>query len=225
MNLNNKNDKIKKLDNMDFLRETSTVLSFTDFNEIKLSVFELKEAIKRLEQYLYYSDLNPFSKNVSYINYARFIYESYLNDAYIIQTRFRKVINSIKKENRFSLTREEKDKIEEKYNIVVNKLRKITKEKRGTHVHDRRYNDKDFLIVDLMERQNKIHKELTGKPKQEYMGKDVYYNVTIIHLDDVQNMIIENNNYIYTIINDFLKEILEIIINQICLHIDKCKKN
>ena len=63
--------------------------------------------IHRLEQYLYYSDINPFVDNVSYVNYVRFIYECYLNDLYIIQTRFRKLINSIADEKRFKFKENE----------------------------------------------------------------------------------------------------------------------
>ena len=37
-------------------------------------------------------------------------------------------------------------------------------------------------------------------------------------------MIIENNNYIYGCLDDFLKTILEIIIDKICVYIDSLKK-
>lgn len=224
MKLNEKKSRIKKVEGMELLKKYSTIIAYTDFNEIKFAVFELKESLYRLEEYLYYSDTNPFSDNISYIKYSRFVYESYLNDTYIIQTRFRKLIDSIKKEARFNLTANETRIIEENFSVVVKKMRKITKDLRGGHVHDRRYNDKDFMICDLMERENRIHKMLTGKPKQEYDGKDLYYYVTVGHLNDVQDMIIENNNYIYGCLDDFLKKILEIIIDKICVYIDSLKK-
>ena len=224
MKLNEKKSKIKNFEAMELLKRYSSIISITDFNEIKFAIFELKEALKRLEEYLYYSDTNPFSDNISYMKYSRFVYESYLNDTYIIQTRFRKLIDSIKKESRFTFTDNEMRIIEENYSVIVKKMRKITKDLRGSHVHERRYNDKDFMICDLMERENRIHKMLTGKPKQEYNGKDVYYYVTIDHLNDVQDMIIENNNYIYLCLDEFLKEILEIIIDKICVYIDSLKK-
>ena len=65
MKLDSKKDKIKKLNNMQVLIDVNTVLSITnnDFDEIKFAVFELKESINRLEQYLYYSDTNPFVDN------------------------------------------------------------------------------------------------------------------------------------------------------------------
>lgn len=220
MNLNKKTDKIEKLECMNILINVCQTLVVTDFDEIKFAVFELKEAIKRLEQYLYYSDCNPFLENVSYVSYSRFIYENYLNDVYIIQTRFRTLINAIKNEKRFSLDNEEIDLIETKYNMVLSELRKITKEKRGSHVHERRYNDKDFFIVDIMEKCNNINKKNNGKPIQEYREKDVYNGVAISHLDDVQNMIIKDNNFIYETINIFLKEILEFIVTKINLLIN-----
>lgn len=227
MKLDSKKDKIKKLNNMQVLIEVNTVLSITnnDFDEIKFAVFELKESINRLEQYLYYSDTNPFVDNVSYVNYARFIYECYLNDVYIIQTRFRKLINSIADEKRFKFKESELEELNNNYKDVVDKLRKITKDKRGEHVHNRRYNDLDFMIVDYMERQNRINKMIKGLPLKEYKGKDLYYEVTVTHLDDVQNMIIDNNNYVYETIDDFLKEILDFIINKIVLFIEESKNN
>ena len=104
--------------------------------------------------------------------------------------------------------------------MVLSELRKITKEKRGSHVHERRYNDKDFLIVDIMEKCNNINKKNNGKPIQEYKEEDVYNGVAISHLDDVQNMIIKDNNFIYETINIFLKEILEFIVTKINLLIN-----
>ena len=223
MNLSKKKDRQKELNSMKTLIDVNTVLSITnnDFFNIKISIFELKEAIKRLNHYIYYSDTNPFVDNISYVDYARFIYESYLNDVYIIQTRFRKLINSVKEEERFDLEEKELEKLENDYTSVINKLRKITKDKRGEHVHNRRYNDEDFLIVDLMERKNRINKIIKGLPLMEYKEKDIYYEVTITHLDDIQNMIIDNNNYVYETIDDFLEEILDFIINKIVLFINK----
>lgn len=227
MKLDSKKDKIKKLNNMQVLIDVNTVLSITnnDFDEIKFAVFELKESINRLEQYLYYSDINPFVDNVSYVNYVRFIYECYLNDVYIIQTRFRKLINSIADEKRFKFKENELEELNNNYKDVVDKLRKITKDKRGEHVHNRRYNDLDFMIVDLMERENRINKMIKGLPLKEYNDKDLYYEVTVTHLDDVQNIIIDNNNYVYETIDDFLKEILDLIINKIVLFIEESKNS
>ena len=101
MKLQKKVDKIKKIEKYDSFIEKYVAISKTDFYEILFALFELKEAICRLNEYLYYSDENPFSNNVPYVKYSRFIYESYLNDVYIIQTRFRKLINVLKNEKRF----------------------------------------------------------------------------------------------------------------------------
>ena len=227
MKLDSKIDKIKKLNNIQGLTDVVEYLYITnnDFYEIKFSIFELKESIKRLEQYLYYSDTNPFVDNVSYVSYARFIYESYLNDVYIIQTRFRKLINSIANEKKFYFEEKELEELNNNYKDVVKKVIKITKDKRGEHVHNKRYNDLDFMIVDVMERQNRINKMIKGLPLKEYEGKDLYYEVTVTHLDDVQNMIIDNNNYVYETIDDFLKEILDFIMNKIELFIEKSKNS
>lgn len=223
MKLQKKLDKIKKIEKYDSFIEKYVVIAKTDFYDIMFALFELKEAICRLNEYLYYSDDNPFSNNVPYVKYSRFIYESYLNDAYIIQTRFRKLINVIKNEKKFSITEEEKTDIEDKFKLVVAKLRKITKEIRGEHVHDKRYNDMDFLITDSMERINNISKKIKGKPIKEIDGLDLYQNIAVAHLDDVQDIIIDTNNYIYDAIGLFLNEITDFIINKICSYISENK--
>jgi len=224
MKLQKKTDKIKKIENYDFFVESYVEIAQTEFYEITFALFELKEAICRLNEYLYYSDKNPFFENVPYVKYSRFIYESYLNDTYIIQTRFRKLINVIKCEKRFTITEEEKDDIEDKFKVVVAKLRKITKEIRGEHVHDKRYNDKDFMICDSMERMNNLFQKINGTPIKEFEGVDLYQSVAVSHLDDVQNLILNNNNYIYASIDLFLKEITDLIINKINFYISENKR-
>lgn len=215
MNLSDKKDKVEELECIDFFVYKYVKIAQSDFGKIKLALFELKEAIYRLKEYLYYSDSNPFSNDVSYVKYARFIYESYLNDTYIIQTRFRKLINVVKSEKRLNIFTSEIDAIENDYKNVVFNLQKITKEKRGAHVHERRYNDLDFMTCDSMERQNNLVKRLTGKPIKEYKGMDVYESVAISQLDDVQNLIIEHNAYIYNCINVFLKDLTDFIYKKI----------
>lgn len=224
MNLIKKEDKIIKLKSLDYLIKSCTAITYSDFNEIKFALFELKEAIYRLNEYFYYSDQNPFYKKVSYVRYSRFIYESYLNDTYILQTRLIKLINVTKGEKRFNFFESETKAIEEKFSKVIKLLQKITKDKRGEHVHQKRYNDENFMISDLMEHQNEIVKKISGKPIKEKNGKDIYYYVTVDHLNDVQDLIIENNNYIYETIDLFLKDLLDVIVNKIIQYIDDTKK-
>ncbi len=213
MNLKEKKSNIHKLNNKHLLLELQKKFMPNKSPEnIGFKIFELKEAIYRLEEYLFYSDENPFFDNVSYVKYSRFIFESYLNDVYIIQNRFRSLINSIKKDNAFTFTDNEIMDLENYFASSVNKIRKISKDIRGNHVHNKRYNDKDLLITDCMERFNKINMLFCNEPIMKYKGKDVYLEVTKSYLNDVQDIIIEYNNYLYDIIDELIKYIYNLII-------------
>ena len=130
----------------------------TPNEQARLKIFEeytdLNSTYESIRNCLIYINSFPFYPRVTKVDYLKFIYNAYLNEVYILQSRISKFAKTIKRS--LKEYREEKE-----FNVDVNIIDKSTNntidkfkgiiEIRGAHVHVRRYTTRNTDIVESYE--------------------------------------------------------------------------
>jgi len=121
---------------------------------------EIMNTIETIEEISIYVRVFPHNKqNISRLNYLKYHVNNYLNEIYILKNRLNAYLTTI---SRAYSKSEYKDQVSETIVPIFELIAQVFKsyiEIRGSHVHEKRYSDKEFSRLSTLELLSKSNDE------------------------------------------------------------------
>ena len=133
-----------------------SVKRYTERERVIVRLFkgtrEVLEAYEALRNIPVFIRRFPFvGTNISRLSYLRFVIESYLNEMYLLAQRLKAYLNTVTKIYKRSERRNQIKVVVDRLSAYISKSLEGVLAIRGAHVHESRYEDKDFRVLSLLE--------------------------------------------------------------------------